>query len=142
MDRTLDLARAKDSLEKVTKIFKDPTLSEDWKDKYAGYVESLPATILNCGLGQAAAALLAAAKKKDGKFEKDPHYVLYEDLQSWLCRHASAAPYQGTDKLMEAITAGDRRSYIQARAEALKWLEWHKKLAVAYLKKQKAGDPS
>jgi len=120
----------------------DGKLSEDWKDKYAGYVETLPATIVNCGLGQAAATLLAASKKKDGKFENDPHYRLYEDLQDWLCRGFTEAPYQGADKLMQAITAGDRHSYIHARVEALKWLEWHKKLAVAYLKKQKEGDPS
>jgi len=143
MTRTLDLDRAKDSMGKVTEILDDGKLNEEWKDQYAGYVESLPAAIVNCGLGQAAATLLAAAKKKDGNSAKDPHYVLYEHLQGWLCRPASSdAPYRGADKLMQAITAGDRNAYIHARAEALKWLEWHKKLAVAYLKKPKAGDQS
>jgi len=63
-------------------------------------------------------------------------------LQNWLCRDSKEAPYNRTGELMKAITAGDRHSYILAQAEALKWLEWHKKLAVAYLKKDKVGDQS
>jgi CRISPR-associated protein Cmr5 len=39
---------------------------------------------------------------------------------------------------LEAITQNGRDKYLQAQAEAMAWLEWHKKLAVAYLKK--AGD--
>lgn len=140
MAKTLNQKRAADSLQKVDRILKDHTLSEDWKDKYAAYAESLPATILNCGLGQAAASLLAAAKKNEEN--SDPHYILYEDLESWLCRNSSKAPYSGGGKLLAAIVAGDKKAYLHAQAEALEWLEWHKKLAVVYLKKQKPGEPS
>jgi len=142
MSKTLDLPRAKDSLEKVESILGNQAFGEEWRDKYAGYVESLPATILNCGLGQATATLLAAAKKSDGSFNKDAHYLLYKHLQSWLCQDIDNAPYNSSKNLMEAIVASDRSTYLHAQAEALKWLEWHKKLAVAYLKKKKAGDPA
>lgn len=140
MTKTLEQKRAADSLAKIDRIMTIESRGEEWKDKYASYVESLPAAILNCGLGQAAATLLAASKKQNKRFEDDPHYVLYMHVQDWLCRNSDEAPYNGTDNLLKAITAGDRGSYMLAQAEALKWLEWHKKLAVAYLKKQKAGE--
>lgn len=140
MTKTLEQRRAADSLRKIDSIITIESRDEEWKDKYASYVESLPAAILNCGLGQAAATLLAASKKQNNQFGDDPHYVLYMHVQDWLCRNSDEAPYNGTGNLLKAITAGDRGSYMLAQAEALKWLEWHKKLTVAYLKKQKAGE--
>lgn len=128
----LDQERAADSLEKVKWIQKN--CNEEDQDSYADYVERLPATILMNGLGQALAQLLAAAKKN----ERDPHYLLYRDVQGWLCRDDHRAPYRNASDVLEAITQNDRDKYLQAQAEAMAWLEWHKKLAVAYLKK--AGD--
>jgi CRISPR/Cas system CMR-associated protein Cmr5 small subunit len=58
MQKTLDLERAADAWTKVNKILENKDYDIDWKDKYAAYAESLPATILNCGLGQACATLL------------------------------------------------------------------------------------
>jgi CRISPR-associated protein Cmr5 len=140
MQKTLDLERAADAWTKVNKILENKDYDIDWKDKYAAYAESLPATILNCGLGQACATLLAASKKRDdGSLKDDPHYVLYKDLQNWLCRESPVAPY-GEEDLMKAIISNDRWTYMHAQAEALKWLEWLKKLAVAYLKKTGAGE--
>lgn len=140
MQRTLDQERAADAWTKVNEILENKNYDTDWKEKYAAYAESLPATILNCGLGQACATLLAASKKRNDKtVEDDAHHVLYEHLQSWLCRKSPVAPY-GEGDLMEAIISNDRWTYIHAQAEALKWLEWLKKLAVAYLKKTEAGE--
>lgn len=140
MKQTLDMKRAADALKKVEEI--NQKHDADWKDKYASYVESLPATIINCGLGQAAATLLAAAKRGEkGESESDPHYVLYRHLEEWLCGAEPEAPFRGQDKLLKAITSHDRNNYIKAQAEALAWLDWLKKLAVAYLKKEKrSGD--
>lgn len=155
-EKTMDQRRAEDSMKKVEQI--QQKLEEKDQDRYADYVERLPAAILANGLGQAAAQLLAAAKreKSDGtkpeasENEKDhkekdskkpdpkkqsPHYLLYHDLSSWLCRDAKEAPYPKCQDLLEGIRACERDQYMLAQAEALAWLEWHKKLAVAYLKR-------
>lgn len=139
---TMDQRRAEDSLKKITKRhdqceqLKDKEQKQRVKelDSYADYVENLPAAILTNGLGQSLAQLLAAAKR--GKKKDDPHYWLYEDLQEWLCREDSQAPYPKPEDrdILQAITRNGRNRYMQAQAEALAWLEWHKKLAVAYLK--------
>ncbi len=98
---------------------------------YVSYVETLPATILMNGLGQAAATLIS---KAEGDLRK-PHGLLYADLQSWLCGTDEAAPYRGAGNLMQAITCGNETAYLHAQAEALAWLVWLKKFANAYLKK-------
>jgi CRISPR-associated protein Cmr5 len=137
--KTQELKRATHAWQKVNAILGDEKRSKEWRDKYASYASSLPATILNCGLGQAAATLLAASKKADNTSDYDPHFQLYKYLESWLCLE-SGAPYEGSQNLLNAICHGNRRTYIHAQAEALKWLEWLKKLAVAYLKKAEGGE--
>ncbi|MEG6617612.1 type III-B CRISPR module-associated protein Cmr5 [Peptococcaceae bacterium 1198_IL3148] len=136
--RTLDQKRAENALEIVNQLLEKANNNpsqQEWNDKYASYVKGLPATILMNGLGQAAATLLAAA---DGN-KTDAHNVLYSHLQSWLCRNDETAPYLGGKDLLSQITTKDRNSYLRAQAEALSWLTWLKKFAVAYLKKPDGG---
>jgi CRISPR-associated protein Cmr5 len=111
---------------------------------YVSYVEALPATIVMNGLGQACATLLSKAgpDKNDGKLvnRKDPHFLLYADLQAWLCGGEPAAPYphtldKGDDCLMQGICGGNQRKYVHAQAEALAYLIWLKKLASAFLER-------
>lgn len=135
---TLDQRRAAYSMERVKNIehqypSTDPKRYPD-QDRYADYVERLPAAILTNGLGQALAQLLAAARRANNP-EEDPHYLLYQDVSSWLCREDADAPFPREKDILEAITHGGRKQYMQAVGEALAWLEWHKKLAVAYLKR-------
>ena len=125
--RMLAQHRAEDALRKVRSL---EQCDEGLQTRYVSYVASLPAAIITNGLGQACATLLAAAK---GKLQ-DPHRILYENLQSWLCRDATDAPY-GPGDLMHNITTQSRGMYLRAQVEALEWLEWHKKLATAYLRK-------
>lgn len=132
MRQTLEQKRAADSLAKINKFREDFEQEERRQKEYVSYVKSLPATILVNGLGQAAASLLAANKGKLGE-KKTAHYILYKHLQDWLCRDSKQAPYQHGN-LMQAITTNDRESYMHAQAEALAWLQWQKKFAVAYLK--------
>ncbi|KPC75556.1 hypothetical protein ADL26_07290 [Thermoactinomyces vulgaris] len=133
MEQTLDQQRATDSLEKVKRV-KDNCDSKV-ADDYAGYVVRLAGAIRINGLGQALAQLLAVAKQD----QKDPHLMVYRDLQQWLCRDDSQAPYPNEPDLLEALVKRDRDTYQWALAEAMAWLEWHKKLAVAYLKKPEEG---
>ena len=80
------------------------------------------------GLGQALAMLNAG--KKTG------HKLLYEHMQAWLCNTGNSGwqngPYSGD--ILKAIIDGDEDAYIRAQAEAMEYLEWLKKFAVAFLK--------
>lgn len=125
MSQTLDQRRAAHALARVNAARNDPKWTDKQRDSYADYVERLPAMILINGLGQAAAAELAAGKKQP------EHLQLYKDLESWLCGPDGAC--RGPD-LIRAIVEGDRDTYLRAQVEALAWLEWLKKFAVAYLK--------
>jgi CRISPR-associated protein Cmr5 len=88
---------------------------------------------LQNGLGQALATLLAASKGRSAR-ESD-HRRLYDQMQVWLCRSDVGAPYPDQADLMQAITSGDEAAYVQAQSEAIAYLVWLKKFAVAYLSK-------
>jgi CRISPR-associated protein Cmr5 len=130
--RTLEQERASDALGKIQAAERIFAGDEENADKFASYVAGLPATILANGLGQAAATLLAKAKG----VQDNPHYRLYQYLEEWLCRDAAQAPYQQAKDLMTAIVNNNRQTYLHAQAEALAWLEWLKKFAIAFLKKK------
>ena len=123
-NQSLDQRRAKHALERIKTHQKDGTKQSE----YLSYVKALPATILQNGLGQAMATLLAAAKGK----ENDPHQHLYKDVQSWLCSNNEDATFSKGD-LLEAITSNDQQHYLKAQAEAQAYLIWLKKFAAAFL---------
>lgn len=126
MSQTLEQKRAKYALQIVMKQ-KDTGNAEG----YGRHVRKLPAMILNNGLGQALAFLLA-----DGK---EPSKKLYEDMQEWLRGESKADRprriYAGSEELIKLLMAGDRSQYLQAQDETLKLLTWMKKFADAYLPK-------
>ena len=122
---SLDQRRAAHALARVRKQRKHPRQSD-----YLSYAKALPASILQNGLGQAMATLLAAAKLNDD----DPHFLLYRDLEDWLCGDDEDAPYRGARSLLDAITTKDQRHYLRAQAEAQGYLNWLKKIAAAHLK--------
>ena len=100
------------------------------KKEYLTCVKSLPATVLMAGLGQAAAMLAA----KGGA-----QVVVYTALESWLCRQDELAPFAGGNGLLPSIMNSSRDEYLSAQREALLWLEWLKKLAVARLAQEGEG---
>lgn len=128
--KVLDQQRARHALNAVREAEKK--YRGEQRKKFVSYVENLPAAILTNGLGQAAATLLAQAKGDD----RDPHRGLYNILENWLCRPDDLAPYQDTGALMDAIVEGDRATYLKAQMEALAYLEWLKRFAVAFLKER------
>lgn len=123
-EKSLDLQRAEHALQAVEAL-----KSNTKNGHYVSYVRALPANILQNGLGQALATLLSAAKGE----RDDLHRKLYDQMQAWLCNDADDAPYAGKQNLIEAITKGDERDYLRAHAEALAYLVWLKKFAVAFL---------
>jgi CRISPR-associated protein Cmr5 len=132
----LDLLRARAALQAID------SLKDTGYGNYVSYVEGLPATILQNGLGQALATLLAGAKLTEPANKRSDderaHETLYRQTQAWLCRPGGDAPYPDQIDLMHAITQADEDAYLRAQAEALAYLRWLKKFAVAFLKEQEA----
>lgn len=130
MSRTLEQIRAAHAYQKVQQLKEQP---DEWRKNYVSYIEGLPASILANGLGQTLATLMARGS--------EAHMVLYRHLEEWLCRQDDRAPYLGENDLMGAITAHDRNKYMHAQAEAMEWLSWAKKFAVAILKPPEKPNP-
>jgi len=127
-ERSLDQHRAEAALTCIRQVEQVP--GRTVQAEYLSYSKALPATILQNGLGQAMAALLAASKNN----ERDPHRLLYRHLEGWLCREHEEAPYAKKKDLMEAIINHEQANYLCAQAEAQAFLSWLKKFASAYLK--------
>lgn len=99
---------------------------------YVSYTKALPANIRSLGLGQAMAFLLAKAKGDT----QDPHRLLYNHVAEWLYERGiydAHKPVQLPDKFMTHLVNGTQTQYKQAQIEAMAYLEWLKKFAVALL---------
>lgn len=125
-DQTVEQLRAKHALAAIN------LLKSREHYKYVSYVKALPAAILMNGLGQALATELSAAKGKSA----DAHKLLYDHVHAWLCSDCPDSPYRGCGDLIEAIVDNDEDKYLLAQIEALAYLVWLKKFAVAFLEEQ------
>lgn len=135
MTQSLSQLRAEDALKKI-KAIADKKLS--WESNYLSYVKALPATIIMSGLGQALAMVKAGANKK-GDVKKG-NAKLYEHMSAWLCSKWPAENNQSAPPdILEAIVSGSEDDYIRAQAEAMEYLEWLKKFAVAFLVEKEGG---
>lgn len=99
--------------------------AERGPDKLAAYLAEarrLQPLIVIYALGQSLAGLLSHA----GGRHADPGFILYHDLQSWLCRSEPAtpesAPYSGQTELLEAIMREEQLKYTHALRETKLWL--------------------
>ena len=128
--RTLEQKRAADALSKVREIEQRREAGDELGKNYRSYLESLPATIVMNGLGQACATLLAHAGGNPP--QKSAYRLLYDHLQGWLCRRPGGV--YGQPELIDAIVHHDQKHYVHAQAEALAYLNWLKKFAQAFLK--------
>ncbi|TVR83510.1 MAG: type III-B CRISPR module-associated protein Cmr5 [Rhodospirillales bacterium] len=120
--RSLDQERARHALDQIRILEQRGT-----PGKYVSYVKALPAAILANGLGQALATELAT--------QDAAHKKLVEQVTDWL-RQAPSSPFSQcmTPKdLLESIFQSDQRAYVWAQAEAIAYIGWLKKLAVAFL---------
>ena len=125
MSLTLEQMRAHDAWQRI----------EGMKDKdygnYASYVKALPATILTLGLGQALAMEKAGASKAGSV--GFGHLTLYQQMHDWLCTKWLISPYRDEKDILYAVTCSDQTAYIRAQVEALSYLGWLKRFAVAEL---------
>ncbi|SRR5579871_6931894 len=124
-------ALVEERLKKAGSSDKERKSAKKFGDEYRSYAESLPASIVMNGLGQACAMLLAQAKNRPGK--EDAHRLLYEHLQDWLRGPTYAAVYPTNQDLVEAVIKHGQCAYIRAQVESLTYLNWLKKFAQAYL---------
>lgn len=118
--RTMEQLRARHALAVVGRVANG---QGDKPTAYRRHARRLGPAILMNGLGQAAATLAASSDARQ----------LYDDLTTWLCRECPGSPYAGKADLIAAIADGSRTHYMWASEEALAWLEWVKKIAVAQL---------
>ncbi len=129
--KTLEQRRAADALFRVGQLIDKP---DEFKKLYRAYVDRLgPAIVMN-GLGQALATECAAAGPQPKNVRERTHRALYDNLRDWLCRDDGGV-YPSSGDLLQAIMAEDESRYLHAQAEALTWLQWHKKFCRASLPK-------
>ena len=133
--KTIEQRRAADALLHVGQLTDE---SDEFKKLYRAYVDRLgPAIVMN-GLGRTLATECAAAGPEPKNPRERAHRQLYNNLQSWLCRKEGGV-YPSSGDLLQAIMAEDESRYLHAQAEALAWLEWHKKFCRASLPKGEEG---
>lgn len=148
----LEQLRASSAL-KYTQRLKELGYSE--YGNYVSFVKTLPAVILQNGLGQALATELAASTPNEKGKENDTHKGhkhLCKIITSWLGRieekveseneDYQLAPYPASNKtadqtieeyILQAIMDGTQEEYIYAQHEAIAYIAWLKKFAVAML---------
>ena len=131
MTQTIAQERAKSALDKVSEHLESLETADKTKDakktkelgsvgEFRAYAKSLPAMIHSNGLGQT----MAFCTSKGGAYG-----VLYQITSDWLT--SKSRPYQGKASVMDGITTEDMGKYRMAQAEALAYLDWVRKFAVA-----------
>ena len=135
--RTIEQERAANALGRVNELHNE---IRSVKERYRSYVDRLGPTIVMNGLGQALATERAAAGSEPSKPEEKAHQKLYESVQGWLCRDDGV--YPPDMDLLQVLMEKDEAHYLRAQAEALAWLEWHKKCCRASFPSGDAGDES
>jgi len=139
----LDSQRASHALANIRQLREQAeketgTATEQAKATYGNYVsfvKALPAAILINGLGQALASELAAKGNKNAT--QIGHDKLFQHINTWLGRNDPLAPYPNAIAddvgILNALVDGDQHSYTIAQQEAMAYLGWLKKFAVALL---------
>ena len=135
--KTIEQQRAANALSRLNEVKELAEQRNELRKRYRAYVDRLgPAIVMN-GLGQALASELAAAGPEPKNDDGRAHRALYESLRQWLCRVGGVYP---DGDLLQAIMKHDEAHYLHAQAEALAWLEWHKKCCRASFPAEETGD--
>lgn len=142
--------RAAHALARIQELRDLPLLNDPKKLPYGNYVsfaESLPAFIVMCGLGQALAFEMSRGRLTDPDHNKAKqtqlgHHYLAQHVKAWLTGEDGweCGYYRNGQNILQAIFTGDESYYIAAQAEALLYLDWLKKFAVALLVKKEEED--
>ena len=122
MPRTLGQERAEFALNRVI-AFKNAHSNEQTKRKELKSLSaSLPAMILQNGLGHTLSFLYSKGK--------DHHIELLNAIVEWLTENFNDFNnYGNVQGFIRRLTQVDQRVYLSAQQEALKMLEWYKRYA-------------
>jgi len=134
MPVTKEQQRSAFALEKITNVYGETISKED-----ANFIVGVPTMILTGGLAQTMAFLLS---KQDPKKANDVKEVkLFKIIQQWLTSELRV-PNEGGDtrKFLEHFAKLDHEKYLLAQKEALALLQWLKRYARAFQKKEKADE--
>lgn len=103
------------------------TLSCD-REKFAKFSAGLPSMILQNGLGQALAFLLAKGKKKKESDPDNEHLCSFKIIINWLNEKNILKKNHNRQSVYE-ISQLAQQDYLRAQSETLKMLEWLKRYA-------------
>lgn len=123
--RTTEQERADFAWDKVTSVSD--------KAKYKDVIRKFPSMVINNGLGQALAFLLARGTDKKGQeLDKNKeHGQLYLHLQEWLCDKKKLVTKESPMGLLDGLVKKDSTVYRHATIEALALATWLKRFAEA-----------
>jgi len=102
--------------------------------RYASLIQSLPAMIRTCGLGQALTYLKAQEGRARQAGRRDTlEGALYSDIAEWIV--TARKIYEGDSSRLLHLLIGSysRTQYMRAQEEALALLEWMVKFARAFI---------
>lgn len=125
--KTMDQYRAKFALDEINQLKREK--SQGVQVEFRRYVNSFSAMIRMNGLGQAIAFYT---------MKGDTYLILVKHIEQWLCHseHGKVFNNPSSEKLLDAITTSDMKTYMAAQNEALALLEWTKKFALAFFDKE------
>ena len=135
MNRTIEQYRVAFALE-----FIRAEKSKQDRDKLLTHIRKTPIQILQNGLGQTLAFLLAENGDNLTDDKIKPSGRLYRKLQEWLCGayESDKRPCRvySEGHLIDQLISNDREHYMRAQREAIALLGWMKKFAEAWLAKE------
>lgn len=120
--RTLEQDRAKQAWDDVQSV-----KGQRYEPEYATIALRASSLIQSSGLGQTLAFLKAKGKGQ----EENAHEVLFKHLSAWV-----TSQFGWSDDLLQEILKRDSADYRRATAEALAYLNWHKRFVEAYLERK------
>ena len=127
MSQTLEQRRAQYALAFIR------SRGSDDNEKLLTFIRKMPVQILQNGLGQTLAYLLADAARNTTP-QGAPSRQLYGFLETWLCEAEHPCQvYNGEGELIDQLISGSRPEYMRAQQEVLTVLVWLKKFADAWL---------
>lgn len=119
--QTLQQKRAASAWAQITVVEAE---NDKFKKEYGSLIRGLPAMILNDGLAQSLAFLLA--KGKDDRTK--PHTAAYKHLSIWVCQQLKVE--QDLD-LLQWVLQKSSADYRRAASESLAYLHWLKRFVEA-----------
>lgn len=123
MSNTLGQKRSEFALLKVLNVDKSLT------PKFDKLVLGLPAMILQNGLGQTLAFLLAKATKESKLHTGDHHYIAYKIIADWSKDQGILKDISSPANCIMEISQMPQSEYLHMQEETLALLEWVRRYA-------------